>query len=65
LWRSEIHINLRINADALTDASVTFVSGDQYVTSIKNSDGNVLASYRGEWATAALPPGKETPVPMV
>jgi hypothetical protein len=40
LWRSEIHINLKIDADA----GVAFVSGVQYVTSIKDSEGSMLAS---------------------
>jgi hypothetical protein len=38
LWRSEIHINLKI------DAGVAFVPGEQYIISIKDSDDSVLAS---------------------
>jgi hypothetical protein len=37
LWRSEIHINLQIDADA------AFVSAVQYVISIKDSEGSMLA----------------------
>jgi hypothetical protein len=40
LWRNEIHVGLKIEADA----SVVFVSGEQYIISIKESDGTVLAS---------------------
>jgi hypothetical protein len=38
LWRSEIHVNLKIDAD------VAFVSGVQYIISIKDSEGRILIS---------------------
>jgi hypothetical protein len=44
LWRSEIHINLKIGADVLTDDDVAFVSSVQYVISIKGSEGSMLVS---------------------
>jgi hypothetical protein len=44
VWSSEIHINLKIDADALTDAGVAFVSAVQYIMSIKDSEGSILVS---------------------
>jgi hypothetical protein len=38
MWRSEIHIELKIDADA----GVAFVSGVQYVKSIKGCGGRIL-----------------------
>jgi hypothetical protein len=38
LWRSEIHIDLKIDADA----GVAFVSGIKYVISIKGYGGRIL-----------------------
>jgi hypothetical protein len=38
LWRSEIHVNLKIDAD------VAFVSGVQHIISIKDSEGFILES---------------------
>jgi hypothetical protein len=38
MWRSEIHIDLKIDADA----GVAFVSGIQYVISIKGYGGRIL-----------------------
>jgi hypothetical protein len=40
LWRSEIRINLKIDADA----GVALVSAVQYVISIKESEGSTLVS---------------------
>jgi hypothetical protein len=40
LWRSEIRINLEV----YTDASVAFVSGVQYIISMKDSEGSMLGS---------------------
>jgi hypothetical protein len=40
LWRSEIHINRKID----TDAGVGFFSGVQYIISVKKSEGNMLES---------------------
>jgi hypothetical protein len=40
LWRSEICINLKIDADA----SVAFASGAQYIISIRESEGSMLVS---------------------
>jgi hypothetical protein len=42
LWRREIHIDLKIDADACTDAGVAFVSGVQYVIPIKGYGGRIL-----------------------
>jgi hypothetical protein len=36
LWRSEIHTNLTI------DAGVAFVSAEQYIIPIKDSEGSIL-----------------------
>jgi len=33
--RSEIHISLNVDADALTDACVGFLSGVQYIISVR------------------------------
>jgi hypothetical protein len=44
LWRSEIHNNLKIDADALTDAGVAFVSDVQYIIAIKDSESSMLVS---------------------
>jgi hypothetical protein len=44
LWRSEIHINLKIDANALNRRRRCFSPTKQYIMSIKGSDGNVLAS---------------------
>jgi hypothetical protein len=40
LWRSKIHENLKIDADA----GVALVSAVQYVISIKESEGSILVS---------------------
>jgi hypothetical protein len=37
-------MNLKIDADALTDAGVAFVSVIKYITSIKDNEGSMLAS---------------------
>jgi len=41
-WRSGIHVNLKIDADTLNRRRRRFWSAVQY-TSIKDSDGNMLA----------------------
>jgi hypothetical protein len=44
LWESEIHINLKIDYDALNRRRRPFCLGEQYIIYTKDSDGNVLAS---------------------
>jgi hypothetical protein len=44
LWRSEIHINLQIDADALNRRRRRFLSALQYIISIKDSEGSMLVS---------------------
>jgi hypothetical protein len=48
LWRSEIHMNLKIDADA----GVAFVSGVQYIISIKHSEGSMLLSAHASTVSA-------------
>jgi hypothetical protein len=40
LWRSQIHINLKIDADA----GVAFVYGVQFIISIRDSEGSIQVS---------------------
>jgi len=44
LWRSETHINLKTDADVLTDAGVAFVSGSLYVICLEESEGSMMVS---------------------
>jgi len=38
VWRSEIHMNLKMDADA------DFVSAEHYVTAIKDPEGSILVT---------------------
>jgi hypothetical protein len=42
LWRSEIHINLKIDADALNRQLRRFMSALKYIVSIEDSEGSML-----------------------
>jgi hypothetical protein len=44
LWRSEILINLKIDANPRTDAGVALVSTVQYIIYINDSEGIMLVS---------------------
>jgi hypothetical protein len=44
LWRSEIHINLKIVTDALNRRRRRFMSAVQYIISIEDSEGSMLVS---------------------